>query len=46
MNQIQTITAVGSLSPNWNINHLSIVCFAYSQETGEIVQVEEEKIIE
>jgi hypothetical protein len=45
-NQVRTISVLTILNSSWNAQNLSIVCFAYSDVTGEIIQVEEAKVIE
>lgn len=45
-NQVRTISVLTILNSEWNAQNLSIVCFAYSDVTGEIVQVEEAKVVE
>ncbi len=45
-NETQTIVVVGDIDANWVTENMNIVCFAYSEATGEIIQVEEAKVIE
>lgn len=44
--QTQTVSVSGVLNSAWNAQNMSIVSFAYSNVTGEVIQVEEAKVIE
>lgn len=44
--QTQTVSVSGVLNSTWVAENMSIVCFAYSEASGEIIQVEEAKVIE
>ncbi len=44
-NQSQTITAVGTISANWNVEKMDIVAFAYSADTGQVIQVETIRVL-
>ncbi len=41
---IETISVNCILNSEWNVSNMDIVCFAYSIETGEVIQVEEVRI--
>lgn len=43
-NQTQTISVNGTINEEWNVENLSIVCFAYEVESGEVIQTEDEKV--
>lgn len=45
-NQSQILTAVGTLSTNWNASNMEIVVFAYSATSGEVIQVETIKVMD
>ncbi|MDD2197596.1 MAG: Omp28 family outer membrane lipoprotein [Bacteroidales bacterium] len=42
--QEENITVEAAIDSDWNLNNLNIVCFAYSSESGKIIQVEEKSL--